>query len=335
MLLRPISIKYRLCKYVVLAMSTLCLSVHSSYSNGAERGFRRGPWCGARIWPFVSILSEHNSCQPQIWERRVTSVALGRSKGFVLRACCALWSLYIVLWVARWLVHNNLSSELTHLKLCVGCFSAAGPLYFQASNPTSTLFLTSICCLFQTNPRGGGQSPSEQIPNLELKRGQYQDFGFVRTKRQRNVASKRRYLRDVWKEPCRGWGFVTFVTFLRFFDILGFAKKTIKKNIPCDKNLEMSQSLKSVTLWHLEMSQNVTKCHTFSNLWYKATFTFYVWIWLGTTLTQKTSFKTQKCWRFDKFTFWESNILTNVCVMNVMMCVVCAGRTDSGGSMWR
>jgi len=32
------------------------------------------------------------------------------------------------------------------------------------------------------------------------------------------------------------------------------------------------------------MSQNVTKCHTFSNLWYKATFTFYVWIRLGTTL---------------------------------------------------
>jgi len=29
---------------------------------------------------------------------------------------------------------------------------------------------------------------------------------------------------------------------------------------------------------------NVTKCHTFSNLWYKATFTFYVWIWLATTL---------------------------------------------------
>jgi len=33
------------------------------------------------------------------------------------------------------------------------------------------------------------------------------------------------------------------------------------------------------------MSQNVTKCHTFSNLWYKATFTFYVWIRLGTTLS--------------------------------------------------
>jgi len=31
---------------------------------------------------------------------------------------------------------------------------------------------------------------------------------------------------------------------------------------------------------------NVTKCHTFSNLWYKATLTFYVWIRLGTTLTE-------------------------------------------------
>jgi len=24
--------------------------------------------------------------------------------------------------------------------------------------------------------------------------------------------------------------------------------------------------------------------------------------------TQKTCFQTQKCWKFDKFTFWESNI---------------------------
>jgi len=273
MLLRPISIKYRLCKYVVLAMSTLCLSVHSSYSNGAERGFRRGPWCGARIWPFVSMLNERNSCQPQIWERRVTSVALGRSKGFVLRACCALWSLYIVLWVARWLVHNNLSSELTHLKLCVGCFSAAGPLYFQASNPTSTLFLTLICCLFQTNPRGGGQSPSEQIPNLELKRGQYQDFGFVRIKRQRNVASKRRYLRDVWKEPCRGWGFVTFVTFLRFFDILGFAKKTKKKTHRVTKTYKCHKVQKC----DIVTFGNVTKCHKTSHF-FKSLVQSYVYL---------------------------------------------------------
>jgi len=79
-----------------------------------------------------------------------------------------------------------------------------------------------------------------RIPNLERKRGQYQVFGFVRAKRQRNVASKSRNLRNVWKEPCTGCGFVTFVTFLRFSDILGFAKKK-KKYILCDKNLEMSQ----------------------------------------------------------------------------------------------
>ena len=35
------------------------------------------------------------------------------------------------------------------------------------------------------------------ISNLERKRGQYQDYGFVRAKRQRNVASKRKYLRNV------------------------------------------------------------------------------------------------------------------------------------------
>jgi len=43
------------------------------------------------------------------------------------------------------------------------------------------------------------------------------------------LTSKRRYLRNVWKENCRGCRFVTFVTFLRVFDILNFAKKT-KKN---------------------------------------------------------------------------------------------------------
>ena len=35
------------------------------------------------------------------------------------------------------------------------------------------------------------------ISNLERKRGQYQDYGFVRAKQQRNVASKSRYLRNV------------------------------------------------------------------------------------------------------------------------------------------
>jgi len=57
---------------------------------------------------------------------------------------------------------------------------------------------------------------------------QYQDYGFVRAKWQRNVASKNRFLSNVWKEPRRGCGFVTFVTFLRFFDVLGFARKNKK-----------------------------------------------------------------------------------------------------------
>ena len=123
-----------------------------------------------------------------------------------------------------------------------------------------------------------------RISNLERKRGQYQDYWFVRAKRQRNVASKRRYLRNVWKEPCRGCGFGTF---LRFFDILGFAKKTKKSHNVSQKPRNVTK-FKIVTLWHWEMSQNVTKCHTFSNLWYKATFTFYVWIRLGTTLIWPT-----------------------------------------------
>jgi len=38
-----------------------------------------------------------------------------------------------------------------------------------------------------------------RISNIERKRGQYQDYGFVRAKR--NVASKRRYLRNVEKSP--------------------------------------------------------------------------------------------------------------------------------------
>ena len=33
------------------------------------------------------------------------------------------------------------------------------------------------------------------------------------------------------------------------------------------------------------MSQDVTKCHTLLNPWYKTTFAFYVWILLGTALT--------------------------------------------------
>ena len=100
-----------------------------------------------------------------------------------------------------------------------------------------------------------------RISNLERKRGQYQDYGFIRAKRQWNVASKRRYLRNVWKEPCRGCRFVTFVTFLCFFDILGFAKKNSKIHTVWQKPRNVTK-FKIVTLWHLEMSQNVTKCHT-------------------------------------------------------------------------
>ena len=76
---------------------------------------------------------------------------------------------------------------------------------------------------------------------------------------------------------------VTFVTFLRCFNLVGFAKKTKKIHTVWQKPRNITK-FKSVTLWHLEMSQNVTKCHSFSNLRYKATCTFYVWIGLGTAL---------------------------------------------------
>ena len=105
-----------------------------------------------------------------------------------------------------------------------------------------------------------------QISNLERTRGEYQDYGFFRV----------RYLRNVWKEPCRGCGFVTFVAFLRIFDVLGFAKKSGKKYIPCDKNLEMSQSSK---LWHCD----IWKCHKMSHF-FKSWYTFYVWIGLRMAL---------------------------------------------------
>jgi len=38
---------------------------------------------------------------------------------------------------------------------------------------------------------------------------------------------------------------------------------------------------------------NVAKCHTFSNLWFKATFTFYVWIQLGTALRDTSQIRVQ------------------------------------------
>jgi len=57
---------------------------------------------------------------------------------------------------------------------------------------------------------------------IDPSTSQYRDYGFVRAKRQRNVASKRIYLRNFWKVPCRG-------SDLWLSDIVGFAKKT-KKN---------------------------------------------------------------------------------------------------------
>ena len=61
-----------------------------------------------------------------------------------------------------------------------------------------------------------------------------------------------------------------------------------------------------MTLWHLEMSQNITKCHTFSHLWYKARSTFYVWIWLGTTLRVGLSPNGLPASRFrDKWQIWD------------------------------
>jgi len=54
--------------------------------------------------------------------------------------------------------------------------------------------------------------PSE-IQNLERQRGQYQVSWVFGGLSKRNVASKPRSLRNVWKEPYRGFGFVTCVTF--------------------------------------------------------------------------------------------------------------------------
>jgi len=58
---------------------------------------------------------------------------------------------------------------------------------------------------------------------------------------------------------------VTFVTFPRSFDILDFAKET-KKN-----TYRVTKTLKNVTLFQIFGT--------------KGTFTFYVWIRLGTALT--------------------------------------------------
>jgi len=76
---------------------------------------------------------------------------------------------------------------------------------------------------------------------------------------------------------------VTFVTFLRFFDILGFAKKTKENTYRVTKTYRCHKVQKC----DIMTFGNVTKCHKMShssNFWCKAMFSFYVWIWLGTTL---------------------------------------------------
>jgi len=88
-------------------------------------------------------------------------------------------------------------------------------------NPTCLLLECFLLFFFwRPNLITGLSVVSSQISNLERKRGQYQDSGFVRAKRQQNVASNRKYLLNVCNKPCRGCGFLTFVTFLRFVDIL-------------------------------------------------------------------------------------------------------------------
>ena len=50
---------------------------------------------------------------------------------------------------------------------------------------------------------------------------------------------------------------------LRFFDISGFAKKTKKIHTVSQKPRNVTK-FRITTLWHLEISQNFTKCHKMS-----------------------------------------------------------------------
>ena len=75
---------------------------------------------------------------------------------------------------------------------------------------------------------------------------------------------------------------MTFVPFLHFSDILDFAKKTKKNTYRVTKTYRCHKTQKC----DIVTFGNVTKCHTFSNFWYKGTSTFYVCISLGTTLTR-------------------------------------------------
>ena len=70
------------------------------------------------------------------------------------------------------------------------------PGFGQKVNPPVTLKPKLKSLLILSSVEHLRVVPS-RISNLERQRGQYQDYGFVRAKRQRNVASKRRYLRNI------------------------------------------------------------------------------------------------------------------------------------------
>ena len=54
----------------------------------------------------------------------------------------------------------------------------------------------------------------------------------------------------------------------------------------------------------------------------------------GVQSAPKTCFQTQKCWRFDKFTFWESNIW-QMYVSCISWCTWCVRGGPTGRSLWR
>jgi len=85
--------------------------------------------------------------------------------------------------------------------------------------------------------RGTWESFWARFKTYNVKRGQYQDILDFGGLSERNVASKPRYLRNVWKEPCTGYGFVTFVTFYVLCHILDFAKKNYKGIVTKFKNV--------------------------------------------------------------------------------------------------
>jgi len=59
------------------------------------------------------------------------------------------------------------------------------------------------------------------------------------------------------------------------------------------------------------------------------------WIKFSTvSSTQKTCFQTQKCWKFDKFTFWELNIW-QMYVSCMSWCMWCMRGGLTGRSQWR